>query len=682
MERAPIYRLAACSTLLAFNLVVAETQEIKIFSSLPHPLAPEKITRPWVRKFAPQLTLKSLTLPTCGYATELLRPDERYLFAEQLLDLVFSSAAFIPSTTSKTHITALLDTRTKVAWGAEGVFNQTNPLQMAVGSGITETSLAQGSIFADTWLRQAYASVASKNNFLSIRLAAGYMPYCYGTGVIFGDAYRTINPISPLYNFYFSVDTFRPGVLVEISPNSWAGVELYAGALNKKSLGFAQNAQINRQNLVPNRQPQTMGPNASAYMLLAKAHLESANARTEPLIGFVVDQSSYIEIPNDQETKFGNFGLYHKAQTDWWEYEIELDYQVGSQTAYAIDRNVVKAIGPEVAQDYLFLQTQEDGTFWQASPLQTLPETLSREKKAGEVFTNTEHGVEFTFKNAYSRFRKLYTNKIEAFFGAAQGAIIFEREHDQLVGAGCLLVATGDPAPNDSREKSLINRGNSDQTIYRDFNKYCSLVINTNPLYTNQHLSSLFMFHADKLQRGYTFNPFQLTTPRFTNRLMLGAGVSWYKDHNAWRFTGRGNIFYFRRLQDVERGYSYPVAIKYQQDSNLDLTINTYLQEISEQAQHQLSNNLGVELSGMFSVSHGNLFNLFFVGGMFIPGNSYSTNNAYIPIEFQEQLAQPNQSGLVTSIQTPYLMAKPSVVAIVGLSVSLDFLSNLHTSIN
>lgn len=528
-------------------------------------------------------------------------------------------------------INIYLQPRARTVWGDNGFLNHTVNTPLKIGIGKTENSFE---FKLDKFLiiiRQLYL----ETYFDFKKLIIGFFPKSLGLGLILGNGYKVEEIIPGNWQEKY-INQYRPAInFSSTSNNECWNIDFYISFPYNFNKNFFENGSL-IQSQVFNRSNSYL---SNELIILAQISYNYKNIRINPFIIFNYDKYQKIEFKNDAHSKLGISGLEINYSDNKVQFYLASAINFGHQKVKSLDRNNILMVTDQ-QQMHLFEWIKfKEKQVWSVSSNQTIPEDLSVNKEAGEIFKDESGSI---FKNSFNRFRKEYYNKYYGWTIFTKFNLKIKDNEINLIGG----IASGDDNPNDSSEKILANRFNPDTSIYNDYSKKYKGFIGIESLYNYNLPWSFFILEAQKLNRPLSSNEIKLTYPEFTNLIFCGTGFRLNLE-SLCNYNLYLNWFLFFQQKATIKNYNYSLSNLFSFNSDLEKTTLDDLKKIEDDSKIKTKRFLANEINCTLSSEVKN--NLFFNFNLalFIPGLFYkSVKEKYINLDSQFKLSQNDNTGI------------------------------------
>lgn len=553
-----------------------------------------------------------------------------------------------------------------------GAYNQFQyPIKLGLGE-IEGSAVCYKPSPFNFFLRSLKASVSVSED--TFKFTAGLFAHDIGCGITLGDAHRLLY-VTPMTWQRFYVDQFRPGIRATLIAPEFMKSQLYLGLLASYSDKFSNNYSYVRAQELLSTNPQLGAGCRNAIITISTTIKPYKNNSVQLYFLARSDHAALVEVPHDSTLSLGTAGLIFKGEHRNAGLYVEGAFQRGVQRLCALDRNRFQSIG-FIQQNHLFMMDRPETYYsWQSAPYQTFPEDLGRKKAAGEIFRCKKYKRGLLFKNSYNRFRNAYDNYLRGRFVYAEAFV-----HDSYFDSCRIAIAagggyiSGDAPANDSNESILINRMNP-KAPRCDFSKKFHGFVGTEQLFHSENLTAYFLNSSQALQRDpIVFYPLH-ASPAVTNKMFAGIGLRGTRLYQSDFLEFGVCAWCYALAHKISCGYSYPISILYEMNSNAQRTSDDYLNAIIACAKRCPHRFLGSEVNGKVKWIHRDELDVFANVAFFFPGTWY--NNAvgtFVPLHVQNQLAARDFSGieLAKNKYTPHLH-KPNVALVFQVGLTFKF---------
>lgn len=395
----------------------------------------------------------------------------------------------------------------------------------------------------EMWLETALACADPKNQHV---FTAGFFPFQLGRGIALGDAYA-VDPDLLGYYSPNAVDQYAPGAKITgaFINSDWATYDLYAAVLNNRSATFdSVSMKILGQKYEhlynPYRNFGKINWLFAARMKITPIQNESCYKVTfEPYALCDNEREQRIEFIGDASSILGTYGLALEATMGNVEVGFDCARNVGHQTVYGWDRNVIEkkvidGFYAEVNRDVFYVADSAEGKAG-TNALYTKKNQIFVDKAARSQAMN-DRPIGNNLKNGPERFNDPYKNFYKGFMAVGDLSYNFCKQFKMSVGAG---IATGGENPN--RDLNLLNDSNVDSD-YTGF-------IGVQELYSGTRVKSLFLLAGPSRIPRLLSSPTPQVTPRVRDRLTESVShftnlifVGWSANMNFGRWNLNPNI--------------------------------------------------------------------------------------------------------------------------------------------
>lgn len=613
--------------------------------------------------------------------------------------------------------------RVNTLWGSSELAQTTRDF-VKIGRAITETKHYHEIDRPVIWFKETWLKLYSHSEKSLFQI--GFFPKQIGLGLILGNNYKSGNPLLVSISEKF-VDQYRPGFELsstfgskrEYKPRFYYSMYKNHSTSFDKQVEFTQSQELCDCGSGPPFKK--TDPSRPIFQMSHLATVEceipfqidkamSHKLTVTPFLLYNKDRNQTVEFFGDAESSLVSFGTSFSVRNSKFEGSMDLAVNLGFQDVKAWDRNVTEEHA-RMTLTHLFAKSFENinpevedieellnlGGEFVLSPKFPYPpdQDLSLDHKAGEEFqeNRTDKIFELTignttiplnlntrYKNSYSRFRKCYRNKYQAFMGAADMCFTFCNDKKLGIIVG---YASGDDNPNDSAEKAILYRMRSDWNKVRQDKDHCyGGYFGTHSLYTGKHVRTIQLLRAHRLNQPLSQVP-ELTANLFSNLSYGGLGVWHKKQYKSGTMQLNSNIIAMALAHPIKFGFDPVVQDVFE---TFDWKQDTPTMNRFKSYDKELSQFLGIEINAFLEFFANNNVTFYSMLSVFLPGSYYKdikrlSNDCIgqtIPLKNQYIAIAKDKSGFENAEKDCIsLKDNTAVVAYVGVKFDFDT-SSLH----